>query len=74
MDGFTFLYHLRAQPKYARLPVIIATARVLSENERRNLETSTQHIIEKHSHSRQQLLELICDQIEAMVDQRTEPT
>ncbi len=67
MDGFTFLHHMRATPEHAHLPVIVATARVLSEDERRRLETNAQHIIEKQSHTRQQLLEMISDQITTMV-------
>src|ERR1044072_2764878 len=59
MDGFTFLHHLRAMPEYAHLPVIVATARVLSEDERKNLSNTAQHVIEKQSHTRAQLLELI---------------
>jgi PAS domain S-box-containing protein len=68
MDGFTFLHHVRAIPEHAHLPVIVATARVLSEDERRRLEANAQHIIEKQSHTRQQLLEMISDQISSMVD------
>jgi PAS domain S-box-containing protein len=67
MDGFTFLAELRAQPAYAHLPVIVATARELSGDERSGLARSAQHVIEKQSHTRQQLLEIISSQIQAIV-------
>jgi hypothetical protein len=70
MDGFTFLHHVRNKPEHAHLPVIVATARVLSEDERQRLETNAQHIIEKQSHTRQQLLDMIGDHIRAMVDRK----
>ena len=57
----------RSTPEHAHLPVIVATARVLSEDERHRLQTNAQHIIEKQSHTRQQLLEMISDQITTMV-------
>ncbi|MES1157948.1 MAG: response regulator, partial [Haliangium ochraceum] len=40
MDGFTFLHHLRASPARANLPVIVATARMLSDAEQRELEAT----------------------------------
>ena len=70
MDGFTFLHQMRATPEHAAIPVMVATARVLSEDERRRLETNAQHIIEKQSHTRQQLLELISDQIVTIVEDK----
>jgi PAS domain S-box-containing protein len=70
MDGFTFLAHLRDRPEYAHVPVIVATARVLSEHERRRLERNVQHIIEKQAVTREQLLEMISDQIQGMVQRK----
>ncbi len=68
MDGFTFLHHLRADETYAPTPVIVATARVLSESERSMLETTAQRVIEKKAHTRRELLEMISDQIGAMFE------
>lgn len=72
MDGFTFLHHLRTSSKHANLPVIVATARMLSEAEQRELEATAQRVIRKKGHSLEELLELISDQIAKMVDARSE--
>ena len=47
MDGFTFLEHFRRDPRFGRVPVVVATARTLSDDERRTLETTVQRVIEK---------------------------
>jgi CheY-like chemotaxis protein len=46
-DSFTFLHHLRTKTKHANLPVIVATARMLSEAEQRELEATAQRVIRK---------------------------
>ena len=66
MDGFTFLHHLLARSSHADVPVIVATARVLTEGERAALATVTQRVIEKNAHTREELLALIGDQIHDM--------
>jgi PAS domain S-box-containing protein len=67
MDGFSFLQHLRADPRYARLPVVVATARQLSPEERSDLERTVQRVIEKSAHSRGELLEAIAHEIHRML-------
>jgi CheY-like chemotaxis protein len=59
MDGFEFLEHLRAHPAYVHVPVVVATAKMLTDEERRTLEKSTRRIIEKNSYSRAELLRLV---------------
>jgi PAS domain S-box-containing protein len=71
MDGFTFLHHLRANEAHANLPVIVATARLLTETEQRELEATAQRVIRKKSHSLQDLLQQIGDQIATMVAEQT---
>ncbi|MGE3548223.1 MAG: response regulator, partial [Kofleriaceae bacterium] len=70
MDGFTFLHHLRRQPEHSKLPVIVATARELSVIERQALEATAQRVITKQSHTREQLLSLISEQIATLVEDR----
>ncbi len=66
MDGFTFLHHLRASPVHANLPVIVATARMLSETEQRELEATAQRVLRKQSSSIHELVQAIGDQIAAV--------
>ena len=47
MDGLTFLQEFRSNDKYADIPVIVVTAKVLSTAERRWLETRAQKIMVK---------------------------
>ncbi len=56
MDGFEFLRRLRSHATLAELPVLIATARVLSEPERAELEVMARKILEKSAFSRDELL------------------
>jgi hypothetical protein len=48
-------------------PVIVATARMLDDSERRDLETRVQRVIEKSSLDRHQLLDAISTQIHEIV-------
>jgi CheY-like chemotaxis protein len=70
LDGFGFLHALRADPRYAELPVIVTTARNLDELEREDLAQNAQRVIEKSSHTRQELLGVIGDQISAVIARR----
>ena len=49
MDGFEFLRRLRAQEKFADLPVLVLTARDLSAEERAALEKSVVSVMDKKS-------------------------
>jgi PAS domain S-box-containing protein len=67
MDGYTFLDQLRHSAKHAAVPVIVATARKLEEDERRVLAQSAQRVIEKSAFTRHELYAAIGDQIEALL-------
>ncbi|MEM7542238.1 MAG: response regulator [Pseudomonadota bacterium] len=56
MDGYEFLECLRAIPKYADLPVVVATARSLSPQEREELEAVVTRVIEKNAYTREELI------------------
>ena len=73
MDGFGFLHALRSDPRYATLPVIVATARTLDETERRDLARTAQQVLDKSAHTRQELIGLIGDQIQQLVLVRDDP-
>jgi PAS domain S-box-containing protein len=70
LDGFGFLHALRSNPRYAELPVIVTTARTLDALERDDLARNAQRVIEKSAHTRQELLGVIGDQINAIVARR----
>jgi signal transduction histidine kinase/DNA-binding response OmpR family regulator len=63
MDGVTFLHHLRAHSRFSALPVLVATARMLSDTERQELETMVERVIEKNAFSRRELLDRIDHQV-----------
>jgi PAS domain S-box-containing protein len=67
MDGFEFLRQLKQRPRHAQLPVVVATAKVLSENEHRLLNESAARVIQKVAHSRVELLQLVERQVAALV-------
>ncbi|WP_407275645.1 response regulator [Halothiobacillus sp. DCM-1] len=47
MDGFAFLDAMRQLPQYAQLPVIVLTAKTLTDEDRRRLTQRVDHIIER---------------------------
>jgi CheY-like chemotaxis protein len=47
MDGHTFLTHLRADPSFADLPVLVATGQSLTADERRTLEQHATVVLHK---------------------------
>ena len=67
VDGFQFLDSLRSQPELRGLPVMVVTAKMLTNEERARLMSSAQRLIEKNAHTRQQLLRLIGEQVSSML-------
>jgi signal transduction histidine kinase/CheY-like chemotaxis protein len=47
MDGFEFLHHLRARPGWRDIPVLVLTAKTLTEAEREQLAAMSQVVIAK---------------------------
>ena len=47
MDGFAFLTRVRAEPAYAELPIVVLTAKELTEDERELLARNTLLILNK---------------------------
>ena len=56
MDGFEFIRILRQNPNWLEIPIIVVTAKNLTLEERKYLNTSVIKVIEKDSYSRQDLL------------------
>jgi hypothetical protein len=59
MDGFEFLDRFREQPQFARVPVIVVTAKDLSEADRSALQGKAQQVLGKGRYSREDLLRRI---------------
>jgi CheY-like chemotaxis protein len=56
MDGFGFMQELRRRAGCARVPVIVITAKDLTEEERRRLSQDVARILAKDATSREQLV------------------
>jgi CheY-like chemotaxis protein len=63
MDGFEFMQELRRKPECSHIPVIVVTAKDLSDEERRRLNGHVIQIIAKGGHTTRELL----DEIEKLI-------
>lgn len=59
MDGFEFLIELRAHAQWQDIPVIVLTAKDLTEEDRRILSGRVEQIFEKNAASHEQLMQVI---------------
>jgi PAS domain S-box-containing protein len=59
MDGFEFVAELRRRPESARIPIVVMTARDVSEEDRRRLNGGVERVLQKASLSREELLEVL---------------
>ncbi len=59
MDGFDFLLEMRANAEWQHIPVIVLTAKDLTEEDRRVLSGRVEQIIEKGASSHEQVVNLI---------------
>jgi len=65
MDGFEFLDALRRRPELRALPVIVVTAKDLTDDDRRRLNGGVQDVLQKGAHGRDDLLAAIGDLVAA---------
>jgi CheY-like chemotaxis protein len=56
MDGFEFLQVLRASEGYSDIPVIVVTARDLSDEDRTRLAVGVERVLQKGHYSRDELI------------------
>jgi CheY-like chemotaxis protein len=56
MDGFAVIEALQQSPEHGDIPIIVLTAKVLSQEERKMLNTRVAAVIEKQGLTREQLL------------------
>lgn len=63
MDGFAFLDALRRSPDFSKIPVVVVTAKDLTQQDRDMLQGSVQQVIQKGAVDREKLLQEISDMI-----------
>jgi CheY-like chemotaxis protein len=56
MDGFQFMHELRQRPDCRAIPVIVITAKDLTENDRKRLNGQAIQILQKGAYSSEELL------------------
>ena len=56
MDGFEFITELRREEKWRSIPVVVVTAKDVTNEERLRLNSCVENIIQKESYSREELL------------------
>ena len=61
MDGFQFMVELRQDESWRRIPVVVLTAKELTEEDRRQLSGDVEVIMQKGAYSQEQLLERVLD-------------
>ena len=65
MDGFDFIHELRKIPAWRSIPVVVLTARDVSEDDRRRLNGSVAKILRKAAYRREELLFEVREQVKA---------
>ena len=59
MDGFEFLRRMRAYPEWQGIPVIVLSAKDLTEEDRRELSDRVEQVVKKAAGSNEQVVKLI---------------
>jgi signal transduction histidine kinase/CheY-like chemotaxis protein len=70
MDGFEFLAELRRQAAWRDIPVVVLTAKDLTEEDRRRLNGEVERIIEKGAYGRDELLDEVGRLLAAAIGRR----
>jgi GAF domain-containing protein/CheY-like chemotaxis protein len=73
MDGFEFLDELRRSTDGADIPVVVVTAKALTEDDRRRLNGSVERILQKGSMTRETLLAEVRRLVAASIGRRRTP-
>jgi CheY-like chemotaxis protein len=67
MNGFEFLTELRVHPEWRTIPVVVVTARDLSEADRRRLRGAVERVIQKIGNAGDDLLREVGEALAACV-------
>jgi signal transduction histidine kinase/CheY-like chemotaxis protein len=61
MDGFQFIHELRKREEWRDIPVVVLTARDLTEEDRRKLDGAVEKVLQKAAYTREDLLRTVRD-------------
>jgi len=63
MDGFELIDHVRQNPAWAHLPIVVATAKDISSADRRRLNGSLARVLRKSAYAQDELVAAIRQQL-----------
>jgi CheY-like chemotaxis protein len=67
MDGFQFVEQLRKDQRWRDIPVIIVTAKDLSEQDRQRLNGYVEAVLQKGAYDSEELLREVCGMVRTHV-------
>jgi CheY-like chemotaxis protein len=67
MDGFQFLEEVRTHEEWRSIPIVVVTAKDLTEEDHRRLSASVARVLQKGLHSREEMLREVRDLVAARV-------
>ena len=73
MNGFDFIRELRKNEEWAKIPIVILTAKDLTVEDRAHLKGNVELVLQKGDYSRERLLEEVRDMVKASLIGRAEP-
>jgi CheY-like chemotaxis protein len=59
MDGFEFVMQVRKEPAWRAIPIVVVTAKDITDEDRQRLQGSVVGLVEKRGFGREELLEQI---------------
>jgi DNA-binding response OmpR family regulator len=70
MNGFDFIRELRKNEEWAKIPIVILTAKDLTVEDRANLKGNVELVLQKGDYSRERLLDEVRDMVKASLSGR----
>ncbi len=67
MDGFEFAHHLRLNPRWRDIPILVVTAKDLSDEDRKRLNGQVLGVLQKGAYTRDELLAEIRRELSARI-------
>jgi CheY-like chemotaxis protein len=67
MDGFQFLEEVRTHEEWRSIPIVVVTAKDLTDEDHRRLSASVARVLQKGLYSREEMLREVRDLVAARV-------